>query len=183
MLKRTCATAALVAALFALSANAGAREAPSHPFGLGLVLGEPTGLTAKLYLSAPFALQLGLGWIDTFNDEDGLYVNVDFIWHPAVLTRQPAFTMPFYIGVGGRLYQHHWGDYYVDHVWYSEHDTRFGARVPFGILMDFTQVPLDIYLELAVVIDLVTFDEPPAPYYDRRGRVGLDGGIGVRYYF
>src|SRR5262249_206993 len=129
MMKRTLLTLAL------LLAAGTARAEPQRPFGLGLVLGEPTGLTAKLYISEPFALQFGLGWIDEFNDYDGLYVNVDFVWHPAVLTRQPAFTMPFYLGVGGRLLDHEWR-YFVDRgVFYDEHDTHIGVRVPFGILM------------------------------------------------
>ena len=158
-----------------------AREAPAHPFGFGLVVGEPTGLTAKLYLSQPFALQFGAGFVDNFNGEDGFHMNVDVLWHPAVLARGADITLPFYLGVGGRIWQHHWGYYYTDHYWYSDSDTHLGVRVPFGILMDFNRIPLDIYLELAVVFDIIYFDQND-PYDDHR-RVDVNGGIGARYYF
>lgn len=175
MLKRSLLVLALLAAARTAQAE------PNHPFGLGLVLGEPTGLTAKLYLGRPAALQFGLGWIDTFNDYSGLYVNMDVLWHPAILTRQPAFTLPFYLGVGGRILDHNWR-YYVNRTDYiDQHDTHLGVRVPFGILFDFNHVPLDLYFELAVVVDLIFFDQND-PYDDHR-RVDLNGGIGARYYF
>jgi hypothetical protein len=175
MLKRTL----LVVGLLAASSSAHAQS--GRPFGLGLVLGEPTGLTSKLYLSAPFALQFGLGWMADYYDYDGIYVNIDLIWHPAVITRQPAFTMPFYVGVGGRLLDNRYRYYYQGPFYYDEHDTHLGVRVPFGLLMDFNRIPMDLYLELAVVVDLIYFDDF-APYGHGR-RVDLNGGIGARYYF
>jgi hypothetical protein len=176
MRKRWLLTLAFVAAAGT------ARAEPGHPFGLGVVLGEPTGLTAKLYLASPVALQFGLGWVDEFNDYySGLYINVDVLWHPVVLARRPEFTLPFYIGVGGRILDNHWHYYYAGNSYYDEHDTHVGVRVPFGLLMDFSRVPLDLYLELAVVVDLFYFDQYD-PYDDHR-RVELNGGIGVRYYF
>src|SRR5215470_7006517 len=127
---------------------ASAQTGGSHPFGLGLVLGEPTGLTAKLYLPQPFALQFGVGVVDDFEGRDGLHANLDFIWHPAVITRTPALTLPFYIGVGARLYDYSYG-YWVGNVHYVDHDTRLGARMPLGLLLDFNRVPLDLYFEVA----------------------------------
>jgi hypothetical protein len=161
-------------------------SAADRPFGLGLVIGEPTGLTAKLYLDR-FALQFGLGVVDDLDDDpyddDGLMVHVDFLWHPAILARQPAFTLPFYVGVGARLVDN--DDYYrVGNTVYVDNDTRFGVRVPFGILLDFNRVPLDLFYELAVVIDLVELDDDyDGPYEDDVPDVGLNGGIGLRYYF
>jgi len=178
MMKRTL----LALVLLAAAGTARAQAQSGRPFGLGLVLGEPTGLTSKLYLSSPVALQFGLGWMDTFDNYDGLYVNVDVLWHPAVITRQPAFTMPFYIGVGGRLLDHRWCYYYDPPRYCNDyHDTHLGVRVPFGLLMDFNRIPMDLYFELAVVVDLIYFDEYD-PIDDHR-RVDLNGGIGARYYF
>ena len=158
-----------------------ARDAPSHPFGFGLVVGEPTGLTAKLYLSQPFALQFGAGFVDNFDGEDGFHANVDFIWHPAILARSADLTLPFYLGVGGRIFDHSY-DYIAMGTRYVDHDTRVGVRVPFGLLMDFNHVPLDLYFELALVVDLIYFDETIVGPYNR-DRAGFQGGIGVRYYF
>jgi hypothetical protein len=173
--------AALVALTLAALPAARAEAAPGRPFGLGIVVGEPTGLTAKLYLNQPFALQFGAGFIDTFNGNDGFHLNFDFIWHPAVVARDAAFTMPFYLGVGGRFWDRGY-DYYYQGIHYVDHDSAFGVRVPFGLLMDFTRVPLDLYFELALVVDLVYFDKTYGPYHDF-SRVGWNGGIGLRYYF
>jgi len=165
------------------SGVAAAAEAPARPFGLGLVVGEPTGLTAKLYLSQPFALQFGAGFIDHFNGQDGFHLNVDAIWHPAMVARGSTFTMPFYIGVGGRLLDHSY-DYFVNDVHYVDHDTHLGVRMPLGLLVDFSRVPLDLYFEVAFVVDLVYFDESYGPYHDAyRDRFDLNGGVGLRYYF
>jgi hypothetical protein len=161
--------------------------AADRPFGLGLVVGAPTGLSGKLYLNQPFALQMGIGVVDDLDDDDfdddGLHLHVDLIWHPTILTRQPAFTMPFYFGVGARIVEN--DDYYrVDGVWYDDDDTRFGVRVPFGLLLDFNRVPLDVFFELAVVIDVIELDDDrDFPYEDDVPDVGLNGGIGLRYYF
>ncbi len=169
----------LAAALVLLPAAASA--APENPFGLGIQVGAPTGLTGKLYLDR-VALQMGLGVVDDFDDEDGLHVHLDVLFHPAVLVRERAFTLPFYVGIGGRILQHDYvyhfdGDHYVDE------DTHVGVRVPFGLLMDFNRVPLDIFLEVALVVDFLHIEDHYGPFHDRHDRVDLNGGLGIRYYF
>jgi hypothetical protein len=125
-----CAAAAL--ALAAAPASAASRSGDAHPFGLGIMLGSPTGLTGKLYLGGkPFALQMGIGAVEDLNnddfDDDGWQVHVDVVWHPAVLARQPAFTLPFYVGVGGRIAED--DDYYrINGTVYNDEDT-FSACV------------------------------------------------------
>jgi hypothetical protein len=156
----------------------------SHPFGLGVVVGQPTGLTAKLYLAQPFALQFGAGWVHNFADDDGFHANLDLLWHPVVLARDAAFTLPFYLGVGARFLDYDYRYYYFRGVYYVDHDSRLGVRAPFGLLMDFNRIPLDVYLEVALVVDFLFFDED---YYDpvdhRHDRVNWNAGLGVRYYF
>jgi hypothetical protein len=90
--------------------------------------------------------------------------------------------MPFYVGVGGRIAE--------DDDWvvingnlYEDEDTFLGVRVPFGILMDFNRVPLDIFFELAVVVDLVEIEDDFEPYDDDPPNLGMNGVIGLRYYF
>jgi hypothetical protein len=143
-----------------------------HPFGLGIMLGAPTGLSAKLYLARPIALAFGLGYEPCCRDYHGLHFHTDVLWHPAILVRQPSFVMPFYLGVGARLLEHGNHDPYDDHF-------HFGVRAPFGILFDFPQVQLDVFIELAVVIDLIYTGNYP----DDHGRADINGAVGLRYYF
>src|SRR5262245_9305693 len=148
--------AAALVAISTVSVRDARAEGPSHPFGLGLMLGNPTGLSGKWYLNKPFALQAGLGYVDDDfdrGDDDGLHIHVDVVWHPKVLARTPDFTLPFYFGVGGRLVDD--DDHYAcgpGPQFCTDNDTFLGVRVPVGILMDFNRVPLDIFLELALVV-------------------------------
>jgi hypothetical protein len=174
-------------AIFFLLLLATPAAAVEHPFGLGLVVGAPTGLTGKLYLDKPFALQMGIGMVRDWGDhpyhDNGLHLHVDLLWHPAMVTSTPSFTMPFYIGVGARLVER--DDYHrFEGVWYEDDDTRLGVRMPFGLLMDFNRVPIDVFFELALVLDVVEFDDDRDDLYDDDPPdLGFNGGIGVRYYF
>jgi hypothetical protein len=183
--------AALALAQVLAPRPASAREgAPEHAFGLGLELGAPTGLVAKYYLGSSggrggmMALQGGIGYINSWGP-DGVNFHLDVLWHPAVIARTPSFTMPFYLGVGGRVLD--WRDEYcyVDRgIEYcdGDGDVDVGVRVPFGILMDFQNVPIDVFFELAFVLDLIHIDNNDYTNHER-DYVNLNGAIGARFYF
>jgi hypothetical protein len=176
--------AALVAviALCAVVPDAEARRRPASKassfsanktFGLGIMFGSPTGLSGKYYLSADTALDFGLGVNGYgYRARRGLHLHADFLWHPAVLADVGAFAMPIYFGVGGRLWDY--GRYYRDDRYYND-DLALGVRVPLGIMLDFNDVPIDIFFELAFVLDFLI----------DHGGIGADfnGAIGIRYYF
>jgi hypothetical protein len=169
--------AALVfAAVLAASPTAHAKggSTPPHAFGLGIVLGDPVGLAAKLYLAKPMALAFGLG--EGFG-LDGFHLHADVLWHPAVLTRTSSFTLPFYLGVGGRFLSYHDRDRYNDYD-----DTHLGVRVPFGLLMDFHDASIDVFLELAMVVDLIHLNDDDYRH-DHDDHVYPNYAFGFRYYF
>jgi len=149
--------------------SSGRRFQANKSFGLGLMLGAPSGLSGKYYLTGDTALDFGVGVYHRFGHRDGLHVHADFLWHPVSLLATPAFELPLYFGLGGRIWDH--GTYRND---YYDH-THIGLRAPLGIIFDFNRVPLDIFLELAMVVDVFVDDEHS--YAD------LNGAIGVRYYF
>src|SRR5262245_59263497 len=106
---------AMVAAGAFMGAGAGdaaARPRPSHAqrfssnktFGLGLMLGAPTGLSGKYFLGPDTALDFGLGAIGYYRHRDGLHIHADYLWHPVTLVRAEPFWMPLYFGVGGRVF-------------------------------------------------------------------------------
>lgn len=136
-------------------------------FGLGLMLGAPTGLSGKYFLSSDNALDFGIGGIRYYRGRDGLHLHLDYLWHPVSLVSVPEFELPLYFGVGGRIF-----DFEDD----NDDAFAFGVRAPIGIAFDLTNVPLDIFFELALVIDFFS------GYRDDLG-VDLNGAIGVRYYF
>ena len=147
-------------------------------FGLGLELGEPTGLNGKYFLSGSTALDFGVGWIYRhYYYGDGLHLYGDVLWHPTSLVSTAAFELPLYIGVGLR----YWDFDYCDRGVCGYGGSTLGIRVPVGISFDFNNVPLDIFLQLVPVLDFVSGD-----YYDRyreRHHLGIDLSAGIRFWF
>lgn len=135
-------------------------------FGLGIILGEPTGLSAKLYLTDDTAIA---GAVGSAFIGGGVHVHADYLWHPWVLEETEHFVLPAYVGVGARLLDELPGN--------NEHIFHLGARGVGGMLFDFKEIPLDVFGEVAAVLDFA-FD-------DDTGGVGLgiNIGLGARYYF
>jgi hypothetical protein len=150
-------------------------------FGLGVELGEPTGINGKYFLSDSRALDFGLGYIyEHYYYGDGVHLYIDHLWHPTTLVSSPALELPFYVGVGARFWDFEYCER-VGNVDICDTGSALGVRIPFGIAFDFNNAPIDIFLQLVPVVDLIYGD-----YYDRfddRGHFGIDGNIGFRFWF
>lgn len=151
--------------LFLFSAGAFAQD---HKFGLGVILGEPTGLSAKLWVSELTAFDFGLGWslggdrIDYnggYNGESRIHLHMDYLWHwfDAIHASE---RFPLYAGVGGRI---NGGAGYSSSV---------AVRGVFGIAWMPRQAPFDVFFELVPSLEIA----PSAGF-------GVDAGLGARFYF
>jgi hypothetical protein len=167
------AIAAVICALWCAPRRA---EAAGGDFGLGLILGSPSGLCGKLYLANTHAIDFAVG--EALIGSDGIHIHADYLWHPWVLASQSAFDLVLYVGVGARFLDHDRGRNDRD-------DFHLGPRVPFGMLFDFSSsgVPLDAFLEVAGHLDII-FDDDDGDG-DDHGDLDFDlsAAIGVRYYF
>lgn len=148
-------------------------------FGLGLELGQPTGITGKYFLTDSNALDFGLGYIyhNRWYGNDGVHLYLDYLWHPFSLVSAQAFELPFFIGVGGRF----WDFDYCDARVCYDGGSAFGVRVPLGIAFDFNEVPLDIALNIVPTFDFIGGDYYDR--YDRRTHFGVDVSVAIRYWF
>jgi hypothetical protein len=155
-------SAVVMLASVALPARA---ETEKGVFGAGLIVGEPTGLSVKYYLGDDTALDGAVG--GTVFDS-GLQVHGDFLWHPWILESKPSFVLPAYIGIGARFATLTGGGS-------SDGEIRVGPRGVLGVLFDFTEVPLDVFIEVAGTLDFKSKG-------DSFG-FGINLGAGVRYYF
>ena len=176
-MQKLTTTLLVVAAMFGAVAPAHARPRPAgrhstfqanKTFGLGLMLGAPTGLSGKYFLDSSHALDFGFGGMRYYRGRDGFHAHLDYLWHPVTLVKAQPFEIPLYLGIGARLFD--FSDKYAD-------DTiALGVRAPIGIAFDFNNVPLDIFFELALVADF---------YVDYRDNLGADvnGAVGIRYWF
>jgi hypothetical protein len=148
---------------------AGATEIGSgRPFGLGLQLGGPLGITGRYYLGGRRnSLDFLVGAYTDGNDlDDDLYVHVNYHWNLADLTSGSGVTIPFRMGVGGFLgtFDDYWGN--------GGDDFNLGVRMPVGVDFDLETAPVQFYVEIA--LGLQVFDDVD---------LHSDAGLGVRYYF
>lgn len=145
---------------------------PAHDFGLGIILGDPTGGTGKLYLSDVRAIQFGAA----FSFGNFFLVYADYLFHfPGGFGNAHPFVTELspYIGVGGVLFLASASPaanrrYFGNNVG----STGLGLRIPLGIEWLPTNVPIGVFVEIAPGVGLVpnTFGF-------------FEGGVGIRYYF
>jgi len=137
----------IVAILIGLvSASAFAQE----QFGIGVILGEPTGLSVKYWLDDKHAVDGAAAW--SFWDGDGFQLHSDFLWHNLDLFDDPggcSGKLPLHYGVGARLKFRDENGKHDD-----GHDTVFGIRAPVGLSYLFDGKPFDVFLEIAPILDL-----------------------------
>ena len=168
---------ALALGLAALAVRPPAARAEAGNFGLGLIIGSPTGLSVKYYLDRRNAIDAAVGV--AVLGSHGIHAHADYLWHPWVLTREPSFDLAFYFGLGGRVLEHNRKDV-DDHF-------HLGARAPAGLVFDFAKgnVPIDVFVEGALILDFIMDDEAGRARGDEGGTIDLDFNVslGVRYYF
>lgn len=126
-------------------------------FGLGIIVGEPTGISGKVWLSSRNAIDGGIAW--SFAKESSLHLHADYLWHFFDVLKTDL-QIPMYAGVGERF-----------KIGKAD-QTRIGVRFVGGVNLHLAEAPIDFFLELAPVMDLA-----PAT------KLGLNGGIGARYFF
>ena len=150
--------------------------------GLGLELGAPTGINGKYFLGGTVAVQGGIGVIrQWYRYEDALHAHAELVWHPVLLHRGRGVEIPLHLGVGARLLDQE-GYCWDGNDWFRcDNDTHIGVRAPVGVSFLLQRVPMDIFIELAMVIDIIELDDDD--FMRDHDRAGIDGVLGARYYF
>jgi hypothetical protein len=143
--------------------------AQERGFGLGVILGEPTGFSAKLWTSPGTAFDFGLGLSiggDGFTKSNGIFggqsrihFHMDYLWH-SFETFKSDIRLPVYYGVGGRFNSG------------AGYTSTLAIRAVFGIAWLPRQAPVDMFLEFVPSLQFTS----PAGF-------GMEAGIGARYYF
>jgi hypothetical protein len=132
--------------------------------GLGLFIGEPTGLDLKLGLSPRSGLDLLFGW-DTYRDNRDHYGHLTYLVTP-VVGHGDAVLVPVRLGIGVAVYDD--GSF--------DNGTNVAVRAPLEIGLRFRRTPLELYGELAFKLTFVDANH-------NNDDLDLDGGIGIRFYF
>jgi hypothetical protein len=148
--------------LIILGALAGLSFGRDGDLGLGIILGEPTGLSGKLWTGKTTAFDAGVAW--SFVGGGFFQIHGDFLFHNFSLFEVEKGKMSLYYGFGGR-------------VRLADHDaidgeTVVSARVPLGISYEFAKTSIELFIEVVPMLDLIP-----------ETAVGIAGGAGFRYYF
>ena len=154
-------TALVIALVFACFAGLSFGES-SHNFGVGIIAGEPTGVSFKLWTSQTTGFDAGAAW--SFVGGEYFQVHGDFLLHNYNLFRVDTGKMSLFYGVGGRL------KFGEDAL--GDNETTLSLRVPVGIAYEFEKTPIEIFLEIVPMLDVVPATE-----------ISIAGAVGFRYYF
>lgn len=130
----------------------------SGRFGAGLIIGEPTGASLKYFINDTFAVDGALGW--SFHDGTDFTIQSDVLWHKFDLVSVSEGQLPFYIGGGMRVKFH------------DNAQDQIGFRLPIGVSYIFEHLPMDVFFEVAPVID-----------FTPTTRGGFTVGVGARWWF
>jgi len=130
-------------------------QAEGQKFGLGVIAGEPSGISAKMYLSQNDAVDAAASWSFI---KDTIYLHADYVRHfPGAIDKDfQDFTL--YAGLGGLIE--------------LDDSSALGVRIPVGINYFFPTLPIELFVEVGPALLLI----PETDFT-------FTGGIGARFYF
>ncbi|MEX0770100.1 MAG: hypothetical protein WD035_05155 [Balneolaceae bacterium] len=134
-------------------ADLSAQDRPANS-EIGIIIGEPTGLSAKFWSNDQSAFDVGLAW--SFRGSGSIHLHADYLRHQVLVPE--TNDLLFYYGLGGRML--------------FRDDPKVGIRIPVGLQYLIPQSRLSVFFELVPMLNLI-----PATEFD------ANGGLGVRYFF
>lgn len=150
----------LLSALFAVFLMTSAAHA--EDFAVGVILGDPSGLSAKMKYDAGHSLDGALAY--SSGKHSGMQFHVDYLWDRARSWGTTQGPLDMYYGLGGRLIS------YNDDR--DKSQISIGPRGSIGLSFNVHNPNIELFGELAMVLDVA-----PSISAD------LDAGVGARIRF
>lgn len=148
-----CLTALAIPAQGPSEENTNIYTSEIPDFEMGVIIGEPLGVTLKWWNSRRSAFDIAAAWSFTENGIFEIYAN--YLFHYLFLKND---LMPLYVGIGG--------SFRIDG------DSFIGARFPLGVEYFVPGLPLSLYAEAG----------PIWQFAPRNEAIGM-GGVGIRVTF
>ncbi|MEW6506423.1 MAG: hypothetical protein AB1432_01625 [Bacteroidota bacterium] len=130
----------------------------STGFGIGLMVGEPTGISGKYWISNENAFDFGLAY-SFVQKHSAVSIHADYLYHAFDVIKSD-YRLPVYYGFGARI------------RFVNNSDNSLGARGVVGIAWLNDKLPIDIFFEVVPVFNLIPSTA-----------LNLDIALGARYYF
>jgi hypothetical protein len=128
-------------------------------FEIGVILGEPTGISAKYWMTTHSAIDAAVGW--SFSDEV-IELSTDYQYHYFLFDLDQGL-IPVYLGMGLGLQLGSTG---------GDDDAFLGIRIPLGAVYLFKNAPFAIFGEVAPIFEVIPETRPR-----------VSGGAGIRFTF
>lgn len=113
-------------------------NAQDRGLGLGIILGEPTGVSLKNWVGSREAFDVAVAW--SFEGEGAVHIHADYLFHNFRLFHIKQGDLVFYYGIGVRIK--------------TQEKTQVGVRFPFGLSYLFERSPLEIFFELGPIMNV-----------------------------
>ena len=124
-------------------------------FGLGFIIGDPTGISMKFWTKETNALEIALGWKKKETE-----LHADYLWHNFDLLPVKNGRLPVFYGLG------------IETKLKEDEDNEIGIRTIAGLEYLFDAVPFDFFLEVAPVLQLTP-----------ESKVKGEAALGFRFFF
>ncbi|HAM39444.1 MAG TPA: hypothetical protein DCP53_08655 [Elusimicrobia bacterium] len=120
--------------MLVLYTSSQAQGIESRKFGIGFMIGSPTGISLKYWLNEVNALTGGI----SLENKGGIQIN--YLWHSFEAIRVTDGRLPIHYGFGAQ-------SQFDDH-------TILGLRGVVGLTYIFERSPFDIFCELAPLLEI-----------------------------
>jgi len=133
----------------------------AETFGIGAVIGDPTGISAKMWLDKTTAIDGAFAW--SMGGPNAIHVQGDYLVHQLSFFHLGKLPMNLYYGAGARI---------TSYSGKNKTGLGLGARAPLGMAYEFKKPSVELFAEVALVLELT-------PSTDALFNIGIGG----RYYF
>lgn len=138
-------------------------------WGLGAVIGAPTGLSANYFLNLSQSVHSTLAY--DFSGDDELQLASHYTWRRNNLKTE-KLNFGWFYGVGAKLAYHERDHNHRHHDHDEDDHFHFGPSGTLGVFREFKDVPLEIFLKSNLTVNIIE-------------HTGVDGDLmlGLHYNF
>lgn len=131
-------------------------------FGVGVIVGAPTGFSGAYSLNDKSRIDFALGY--SLADDVHYHIHSDYLFLKPKLFQIDNQDIDLYFGVGARI-----KDRDTDN---NDDDFRLGIRGPMGLHYQFEDPNVEIFGEIALIFDFI-----------EKTDVDFNLGLGARFWF
>jgi hypothetical protein len=129
--------------------------ARAEQFGLGFLLGEPTGLSFRWFFHETQGIDALAAWGWGWNHHQKVVIHADYLFRFYDLIPIPKGDTALYVGGGLQVGMFDYAPY--DNYYHTAHDWYFllALRLPGGILYQVRSFPIEVLFEVAFLLDIL----------------------------